>query len=225
MMQIINCDQGGEDWFRARMGIPTASEFSCVLRTKGRGDNGESKERTSYMRKLAGEILTGEPMVSYSNADMERGKLQEDEARDLYALMKGVDPERVGFIRNGNAGCSPDSLLGADGGLEIKCALPHVQIERLEKGELPPEHKAQVQGSLWLTEREYWDFVSYCPRMPLLVIRVRRDDGYIANLAGAVAQFNDELAALIERIRRYGEPKPTTLELLKASVAELDKAS
>lgn len=218
MMQIIECIQGEPDWFAARMGIPTSSEFACVIRTKGRGDNGESKERTTYMRKLAGEILTGEPMASYSNPDMDRGKLQEDEARDLYALMSGVDPERVGFIRNGNAGCSPDSLINADGGLEIKCALAHVQIERLTKDELPPEHKAQVQGNIWLAEREWWDFASYSPRLPLFVTRVPRDDGYIANLAGAVTQFNDELAALVERIRRYGEPKPSTLDMLKASV-------
>src|SRR4051812_13117021 len=204
MMQIIDCTQGGEDWFRARMGIPTSSEFSCVMRTKGRGENGESKERATYLRKLAGELLTDEPMVSYSNPDMERGKIQEDEARDLYALMKGVDPERVGFIRNGDAGCSPDSLIDKNGGLEIKCALPHVQIERIEKDQLPPEHKAQVQGTLWLAEREYWDFASYCPRLPLFVIRIYRDEKYIADLAKAVDQFNEELAALVARIRSYG---------------------
>lgn len=205
-LQIIDCAQGSPEWFQARMGIPTASEFACVLRTKGRGENGESKERISYMRKLAGEILTGEPMASYSNADMERGKLQEDEARDLYALLAGVDPQRVGFIRNGNAGCSPDSLILERGGLEIKCALPHVQIERLEKDELPPEHKAQVQGNIWLAKRDWWDFASYSPRLPLFVKRVERDDGYIANLIGAVDQFNIELAAMVERIRRYGAP-------------------
>lgn len=223
-VQIIACEQGSPEWFAARMGIPTASEFACVMRTKGRGENGESKERASYLRKLAGEILTGEPMPTYTNSDMERGKLQEDEARDLYALMTGVDPERVGFIRNGAAGCSPDSLIGKNGGLEIKCALAHVQIERLEKDELPPEHKAQVQGNIWLAERDWWDFASYSPRLPIFVKRVSRDDGYIANLAGSVAKFNDELAALVERIRHYGEPKPTTREMLEASVQELARA-
>lgn len=202
-LEIIEVEQGSDAWLRCRMGVPTASEFACVIRTKGRGENGESKERTSYLRKLAGELLTGEPMPTHSNPDMERGKFQEDDARDLYALVAGIDPERVGFIKNHGAGCSPDSLIGADGGLEIKCALAHIQIERLEKGELPPEHKAQVQGGLWITGRAWWDFVSYSPRLPLFVKRVERDEGYIANLAGAVAQFNTELAALVERIRSY----------------------
>lgn len=205
MMQIIDCEQGTDDWFKARMGIPTASEFSTIL-AKGK-DGGKSVGRATYMMKLAGEILTGEPMEAYSNVHMERGKLLEDEARDGYAFMRDVDPARVGFVRNGNRGCSPDSLIGDNGGLEIKTALPHIQIDRLIKGTLPPEHKAQVQGNIWLCEREWWDFVSYCsPRLPLLIVRVPRDDGYIANLAGAVDQFNAELAAAVERIRRYGQP-------------------
>jgi hypothetical protein len=81
---------------------------------------------------------------------MERGKLMEDEARDLYAFMHGIDPQRVGFIRNGDKGASPDSLIGDKGGLEIKSAAAHIQIARLLADELPSEHKAQVQGSMWV---------------------------------------------------------------------------
>lgn len=203
MMQIIECEQGSPEWFAARMGIVTASEFKTIIGVKK--DARDKATRDAYMRKLAGELLTGEPMPSYSNSDMERGKANEDEARDLYALTTGIDPQRVGFIRNHNAGCSPDSLIGNNGGLEIKDAQAHVQIERLLKGELPPEHRAQVQGNIWLAEREWWDFVSHCRRLPLLVTRVRRDDGYIATLSGAVNQFNEELAELVEKIRRYGQ--------------------
>lgn len=198
MIEIITCEQGSDEWRKARAGIPTASEFSTVLA------KGEGKTRRTYMLKLAGEILTGEPMESYSNVHMERGKVMEDEARDLYIFTQWVEPQRVGFIRNGDKGCSPDSLIGENGGLEIKTALPHIQIERLLKDELPPEHKAQVQGSMWVTERETWDFVSYWPNLPLLCVQVQRDNGYIANLAGEVARFNDELAKVVETIRARG---------------------
>lgn len=218
MMQIIHCEQGSPEWFEARMGIPTASEFKTILAVKKEAR--EKVTRTAYMRKLAGEVLTGFPMESYSNGDMQRGKEQEDEARDLYAMLVGVDPQRIGFIRNHEAGCSPDSLVGDDGGLEVKCALPHIQIERLESGELPAEHRAQVQGNIWLAERSWWDFVSYCPRMPLFRVRVSRDDGYIAQLAGSVKAFNEELAELVERMRAY-DRRPTTMQMLHASVAEL----
>lgn len=200
-MQIFTCEQGTEEWFRARAGIPTASEFSTVM-AKGKG-GADSKTRATYMRKLAGEILTGEPMESFSNHHMERGKEMEAEARDLYAFMSDTDPEQIGFIRNGDKGCSPDALIGSNGMAEIKTKLPHLQIDVLLCGDLPPEHRAQCQGALWVAEREWIDFVSYWPKLPLFVKRVHRDEEYISTLAAAVAQFNDELAALVERIRTY----------------------
>lgn len=204
MIKIINCEQGSPEWFQARLGIPTASEFATVMRTKGKGENGESKERRTYLHKLAGEIITGQPMESYTNAYMERGKELEDEARKLYAFQTDTDPQIVGFIRNGDAGASPDSLIGNDGGMEIKTALPHIQIERLLRGELPPEHRAQVQGNIWICERDWWDFMSYCPKLPPFILRVPRDDDYIASLAAAVAAFNHDLAETVARIRTYG---------------------
>lgn len=204
MIQIIDCEQNSDEWFQARMGIPTASEFSTVM-AKGR-DGGASVTRKTYMLKLAGEILTGEPMENYSNGHMERGKVLEEEARDLYSFMTDSDPLCVGFIRNGDKGCSPDALIEKNGGLEIKTALAHIQIERLQRADLPPEHKAQVQGNIWVAEREWWDFVSYGgAKLPLFVHRIHRDDGYIANLAGAVSAFNAELAEVVERIRKYGQ--------------------
>lgn len=210
-MKIIDCIQGSEEWFRARAGIPTASEFSTVLA------KGEGKTRRTYMLKLAGEILTGEPMESFSNAHMERGKIMEDEARDLYSFQNGIEPQRVGFVVNDKAGCSPDSFIGDMGGLEIKTALPHIQIERLLKGELPSEHRAQVQGCIWICEREWWDFVSYWPKLPPLIVRVNRDDGYIATLSGAVKAFNEDLSLMVETIRKHGRPS-TVLDDLKRSV-------
>lgn len=214
MMQIINCEQGGDEWRRARAGLPTASEFATVMAVGKSGS--PSLTRKTYMLKLAGEILTGEPMESYSNPHMERGKLMEEEARNLYSFALDVEPECVGFIRNGDTGCSPDALVGKNGGLEIKTALPHIQIDRLLKGELPPEHRAQVQGNIWIAQREWWDFVSYWPNLPLFSIRVFRDDGYIANLAGAVAAFNDELQKVVERVRHYGKPQSVDAPILKA---------
>ena len=159
------------------------------------------------MMKLAGEILTGEPMEGFSNAHMERGKAMEAEARDLYAFMADAEPEQVGFIINGAKGCSPDALIGTDGAAEIKTKLPHLQIEALLRGTLPPEHRAQCQGVLWVAEREWIDFVSYWPKLPLFVVREYRDEAYIASLAAAVDQFNDELAALVETVRAYGQPQ------------------
>lgn len=203
-LRIYDMPQCSPEWFKARAGLATASEFSTIM-AKGKDGKSPSLTRRTYMLKLAGELLTGEPAENYTNAHMERGKEMEGEARALYAFLRDVDPTSVGFIVNGNKGCSPDSLIGDDGGLEIKTRLPHLMLDLLIKGEMPPEHKAQVQGSMWVAEREWWDFAAYWPRLPLFVTRIYRDDGYIANLAGAVDAFNDELAATVAFIRKMGD--------------------
>jgi len=201
-MEIINCEQGSPEWLKVRAGIPTASEFSTIM-ASGKG-GGESKTRKTYMLKLAGEIITGEPMEKYTNQHLERGKLMEDEARGLYAFVKDAQPEQIGFVKNGPKGCSPDSLIGTDGALEIKTALPHILIETLIRDEFPPEHKAQCQGVLWVAEREWIDIVVYWPRLPLFVKRAHRDEEYIKLLSNAVDKFNDELNQVVNFIRAYG---------------------
>lgn len=206
-IEIIACAQNSPEWFAARAGLVTASEIKTVMR-EGKTAGSASVTRAAYMRKLAGEILTEEPAPEgYSNAYMDRGHELEDEARKLFAFMRDVEPVRVGFVRNIDyrAGCSPDSLIGDDSGLEIKVAIPAVQIERLQLGRLPPEHVAQVQGSMWVTGRSSWHFVSYCPKLPPLILDVLRDEQKIAEIAKAVAAFNDELDALVQSIRSYGD--------------------
>ena len=207
-MEIFrDIEQGTDAWFQARAGIPTASEFSKVCAKPGPRGGTSHKEmigRTKYMRKLAAEIITGEPAEAEwsGNWHTQRGKEREGDARDLYAFLKDVEPEQVGFIRNGNCGCSPDSLIGNDGMLEIKDAIGSVQVERLVSGVLPPEHKAQCYGALMVSEREWIDFMSHSRGLPPLIIRVYRDEDYIKSLRADVDKFVEELNNLVEWIRR-----------------------
>ncbi len=202
-MEIFDMEQNSEAWLQARLGLPTASEFATIL-AKGR-DGGESKGRKTYLYKLAGEIITGAPSENYTNGHMERGHAMEPEARAAYAFMRDADPQKVGFIKNGRAGASPDSLIGNNGILELKTKLPHIMIETILRADLPPEHRAQCQGQLWIGERDWVDFTAYWPAMPLFVHRTYRDEDYIKKLSSAVEAFNEELDRIVEQIRRYGE--------------------
>lgn len=202
-VHIIECEQGSPTWFAARAGIPTASNFKTIIGVKK--DPKEKLTRQKYMRELAGEVITGEPAESFNNVHMDRGRAMEDEARDRYAFLHGVDPVRVGFLRNGDTGASPDSLIGADGGAEIKTKLPHLMIDVLLKDEAPGEFMAQVQGNIWVAERNWWDLVIYWPKLPLFVKRIYRDDAYCQMLEREVAAFNTELADLVDRVKRYAE--------------------
>jgi hypothetical protein len=204
MVQIFDCAQNSDEWMKLRCGVPTASNFATIM-AKGR-DGGASVTRRTYLLKLAGEIITGEPAESYSNQYMERGHAQEDDARRLYAFMADAEPALVGFMRNDVAGASPDSLVGDAGLLEIKTRCAHLQIDALLKDNFLPEHRAQCQGQLWVSEREWIDLAVFCPGLPLFVKRAFRDEPYIAQIAEAVEAFNAELAEIVEKVRRYGQP-------------------
>lgn len=217
-LEIFDCEQRSPEWWKCRSGIPTASQFATVL-AKGRG-GGESKTRRTYLLKLAGERITGEPMDSYSDHHMARGQAMEEEARNAYAFMCDADPMPVGFIRNGDAGASPDALLGSDGLLEIKTALPHLLIDTLLKDKSPAEHWGQVQGQLWVSEREWCELVVYWPSLPLFIRRIPRDEDYIKKLSEEVARFNAELAEVVDKIQRYGGAAPVGAAMPEARPPE-----
>lgn len=188
MIEIFDMPQGSDEWLQARLGIITASEFATVMR-EGRAKGSPSVTRREYMLKLMGERLTGDPMFRYTNSHMERGHEQEPDARNLYAFQTDLEPTPIGFIRNGYKGCSPDSLVDTNGMVEIKSKLAHLHLDVLLGDAVPNEHMAQIQGQLWVAEREWCDFVSYCPKLPLFVKRVYRDDAFIEKLSKAVDLF------------------------------------
>jgi len=195
--RIIECEQGSPEWFEARRGIPTASRYGDVLA------EGKGIMRARYMRQLAGEILTEEPMETYKNAKMERGKEHEPDLRKRYAFDHDVDIEQVGFLRSNMiaTGCSPDGLVGVDGMIEIKSTEPDLLIELLDSGRAPTQHMAQIQGNLWITGRDWCDLVIGWPKLPLFTVRVKRDEPYMANLRRELERFNQELHEMVERIK------------------------
>jgi len=195
MLEILNLEQGTPEWFSVRCGIPTASCFSQIL-AKGQG-----KTRKTYMLKLAGERLTQTPAETYQNAHMERGVELESHARELYVEKTFNDVLGCGFMKNFGVGYSPDGLVGDDGLIEIKTKLPHLQAEVLLSDEVPSEHIAQIQGGLYVSERKYLDFISYCPGLPLFVKRVERDESYISKLISELEKFESELREIVSKIK------------------------
>lgn len=195
-------EQGSPEWIEARLGHATSSEFSSVL-AKGQG-----KTRTTYLRRVTTERLTGKPVETYRNAHTDRGTEQEPLARLGYEARTDNMVEQVGFIKHATlmAGCSPDGLIETNGGAEIKCVIPTTQLETILGGTCPPEHKAQIQGSLWITEREWWDFCSFSPDMPphlrFHIHRVHRDEDYIKALEAEVRKFLVEVDELVARLRK-----------------------
>ena len=187
-------------WLKWRCGIPTASEFQCLL-----ADSPDKKGRKSLLMRKAGERLTGEPEDTYVSKDMLRGREMEDETRLQYALLTGQELRRVPFVKNHGAGASPDSVIDPNGGAEFKSNKPSVLVGYWDKNVFPSVYVAQVQGTLWIMDdREWWDIVCCWRGVPMFVKRAYRDAAKIGEIAREVANFNEDLEALVERIKRFG---------------------
>ncbi|WP_430468759.1 lambda exonuclease family protein [Vreelandella titanicae] len=200
-MQVLNMEQGTPEWLAARLGRVTMSELKSLL-VKGKGPGGLGAGAITYMHQLIGERITGELAEPFQgNAHTRRGHELEGVARALYCDATGEpQPQEVGLILNHEVGYSPDSLVGANGLLEIKTKLPKFQIEVLLNGEIPDEHIPQCQGGLWVSEREWIDFVSYWPGMPLFIKRTYRDDFMIRTIAERVEAFYEEMERRVSQV-------------------------
>lgn len=191
-METIDCVQRSEEWYRARIGMVTASCFKLVL-SKGAA-------RQMYMNKLIDERLTGESSHSYANAAMRNGTAREPDALATYEKEVSLVVKAIGFLKlNKDVGCSPDGLVGDTGGVEIKCPTAPTHGKYITQDKLPSTYKAQVQGNLWITGRLWWDFVSYYPEKPLFIKRVYQDEPYIQKLNAKVNVFVTELKAELEK--------------------------
>jgi hypothetical protein len=205
---ILDVVQGSTEWFEARLGIPSASKFGTIMASGKNG--GESITRTEYLRRLAGEIITGRlAEETFKSSAMERGKEMEPEAIADYEKRNSVEVKRVGLGINfsGLKKCcaSPDGLVGFDGGLETKTMRPDKMIPLLERGAgLQPEHRAQVFGNMLVFERDHWDFKIFYPGMPKFEVRVYRDESYIRDLHNSIEIFNFDLRNLVDKLRKMG---------------------
>ncbi|MFZ3194133.1 MAG: lambda exonuclease family protein [Moraxellaceae bacterium] len=192
MPTLHNLQQGTPEWYAARSGIVTCSELQCLL-VKGKDASGFGAEALTYMFKIIGERMTGAPVESFNNQHMERGHALEPVARELYEMATGNTAIECGFMTNHGIGYSPDLLVCDDGLGEIKTKLPHIQAKVLYCNAVPDEHMAQIQGGLWVSEREWLDFISFCSGMPLFVKRVYRDETMIKTIGERVTAFYAEL--------------------------------
>ena len=203
-MIIHEMEQKTEEWFQVRLGKCTASEFATAT-AKGRNGN-ESKTRKTFMLKLIAERMTGIAQDdAYTNHFMEWGNEWEQQARQCYELEKGVDVKQVGFVEmTENIGCSPDGLINENGLTQIKCPSSHVHIANILAGKTPPEYLKQIQGEMWVCEREWSDLVSYDPRniaRDFFCVRVNRDDKFIWELSDGINAFVDEMLKIECQLR------------------------
>lgn len=211
MANFWDVQQGSRQWLEVRMGKPTASEFDRIITPTGKA----SKSASDYCNRLLCEIMLGRPLGSVMTALMERGKNMEVEAVKYYELVQDLDTVPVGFVTTGDdrIGASPDRLVGDAGTLEIKCPSDEVQTRYLASHidsllgsdqSVADDYRVQVQGQLFVTERDWCDIVAYYPGLPSAITRVNRDETFIALMKAQLYQFVEMFDARLGKLRSLG---------------------
>lgn len=200
-----NVEQGSDLWKQIRLGHVTASNMAEVM-SKGKG-SAEAVGRYKYKVRLVAERMTATAGESYSNAAMEWGVEQEQFACIAYEAEKNTFLDKTGFWLHPSIkwlGVSPDRLVGDDGLVEVKCPNTTTHLGYLFEQKVPTDYYKQIQCQLWVTGRNWCDFISFDPRLPkrnqLLIVRVERDESLINEMEAETLRFLDEVENLIIKL-------------------------
>jgi len=177
----------------------TASRFKDAIAQGRSGGLGKTAENYAY--EIVGELLTNEPADTYTNAAMEWGTEQEPYAKLAYEEHTLNKIHVVGFLEKEEMlGGSPDGLIGKDGMIETKCPSSHIHARNLHNKKAPGEYIPQIQGLLWITGREWCDFVSYRPKCNLMIVRVDKDKEYINELVDKLREFREFVKRILSEL-------------------------
>lgn len=222
--------QGSTEWFKAKTGIPTSSDFGELITPAGeigwytpkrgpkKGQEIPAQKVNAYANKLIADIMRGGCVEEHINSPwMERGVIMEAEARDAYVLSTDNIIENVGLITDNNKhfGCSPDALvvghkkvngkiIKLNRGLEIKCPSPKVHMGYLLDENIEKKYKPQYQGQMLIGELDGVDMFSYHPDLPHALIPMERDENFIIKLNTALIKFRTLMNEKIERLMEMG---------------------
>lgn len=161
---------------------------------------------------LERERLSGQVHRGYVSPAMQWGIDHEAPARRWYTKSHGRPVREIGFVVHPKldfVGVSPDGMVDHDGLVEIKCPqMPNFQLV-LDSREVPARYRWQVQGQLWVCQRDWLDFVCFYPPGQGVVIRVNGNQKDFDLLADRCHEINGEVE---KRLRaRFGANAPSHL--------------
>lgn len=226
-MKILMMDQGSAEWLQARQGVVTASEINALVTPLFKPRTGEGVE-TYLAEKLCEKLIGWTPDV-FGTFAIDQGKLNETTALPWYNFSQDASARKAGFCLSdcGRIGCSPDGLVGDEGGLEIKSPRPPMHLKTYLRQEVPDEYLPQVHFSIFVTGRAWWDYLSFSRQgLPNVLIRVQRDEAIIAKIKSALYPFLERLDLEYNKLNALKVEQDAPLEAIhKAGIEQMRDAS
>ena len=208
-MRPVIAAQGTPEWIAARIGVPSGSRFADVMAQGKAG--APSLTRAAYVTAIALEQVTGVREEIKVTPAMQHGTDSEPMARAMYEQRTGEIVDEIGFCLHDTLKCgvSPDGLVNGTGLTEFKCPQPRTHLEYMNRKDAPPAYKWQIQGQMWVMERDWCDFASYSNAFPenaqLVVRRVYRDEALITSLETEIKRFLEDVEKEVDFILNYQE--------------------
>lgn len=210
MIRVDDIEQGTPEWKFARLAIPTASEFGRIVTPTGKS----SSQAEDYMNKLLAEWVRQKSDEGYLGKFMKDGHIHEPAARATYEFQTDRTVETTGIVYKDEdrlVACSPDGLSyiayptdtvngNIDRGLEIKCPTAGVHIGYIRDRKCPATYVPQVQGSMWVTDLNEWDFESWHQDINPLIVAVPKDEVYQAALDRLIPAFIERMLEAREKL-------------------------
>ncbi len=172
---VRGAPQLSDAWFHMKLGVISASNASRAVSKKG------TATRNTFLCELVAEVCTS-VIEEQSFKQMEWGKQHEAAARSSYEFANAVKMTPLSFVfkdETFRAGCSPDGIVSATKGAEIKCPWDTANYVKFLVGdEVKAEWEWQNEFTMWVMGAGEWDVVQFDPRMktkPLHGITVPRN--------------------------------------------------
>lgn len=156
---ISTCEQGSPRWKEIRRGIPTGTGFASIV-TAAQAKPAAGRKKYSY--KLIEDSI--DPRDEIGNKMMLRGQALEANARASFEFDYDLQVNEFAFIfgdRSRSWGCSPDGLIGACEGVELKCPGLDVLVGYNEEMQVPGQYLGQLYANLYVSQRKRWHFYAY----------------------------------------------------------------
>lgn len=204
-MDPLKLKQGSEAWQQYRIAKVTGSRVKDMLDFTAKGEPGS--KRKAYMAEIVSERLTGLLAEHYVSPEMRWGTETESLARSSFESRTRLEVDVVGISQHPTIAefcASADGFISHDGVAEFKCPKTSTHISWMLANKVPEEHTLQCYAEMACSGRDFCEFASFDPRLPLrhqlFMKTLYRNDEIIGLIEDGVRKFLSEVDALIAEL-------------------------